>query len=114
MRTTQYIGLTDAAAQWVKNATRSESVQITTGMFDEPVMGKKYWMPVPKGPNIEYTAEEVVQASPWSSGPMIMTHLKLTLVKESGQVLDMGFAYSWAFAPGMVAEVDAGSGHYCV
>lgn len=76
MRTTQYIGLTDQAKDFVKNLTTvndclsdSNIKHVTFGMFDEDVeLGA--WILPNKGILIEY-----VVASPWSSGPMLFTGL---------------------------------------
>ena len=113
-RTTQYIGLTKDAHEYVKQATRVEEYEMTLGMFDEPVMGKIYHMPAPEGPNKELIAKEVVQTAPWSSGPMIFTHLKLILIKECGQELETDYAYSWVLNPEIIDEIDYERGHYYV
>jgi hypothetical protein len=97
MRTTQYIGLTSAAQRWVEGALRKETYEIYKGW--ENVYGSVYYMPPPEGPNKVLVAREVVQASPWSSGPMIFTHLLITLIKDSGQEIDCGFYYSWVVDP---------------
>lgn len=114
-RSTQYIGLNAYAKMWVANAIRTEEYEMTTGMFDEPVKGRIFHLPPPKGPNKALIAKEVVQAKPWSSGPMIFTHLKVVLVKESGQELDCGFYYSWMVDP-LVAdqEFEPNTGRYYV
>ena len=113
-RSTQYIGLTDAAEEWVKGAIGTEQYPMTRGMFDEPIMGTIYHMPAPEGPNKELIAKEVVQAEPWSSGPMIFTHLELILVKECGQMLKHGFIYSWVEDPTCKSEFNSAKGVYWV
>jgi hypothetical protein len=46
---------------------------------------------------------------------MIFTHLKLTLVKESGQEIDMGEAFSWMVDPSLtLREYDMATGRYYV
>jgi hypothetical protein len=116
-RTTQYIGLNIYALNYVRNAIRTETYDMTTGMFDEPVHGTIYHMPPPKGPNKALIAKEVVQATPWSSGMMIFTHLKLTLVKESDEEVDYGdVAFSWMVDPslGYEQEYDLATGRFYV
>jgi hypothetical protein len=63
--------------------------------------------------------KEVVQVEPWSSGPMIFTHLVEILTKKCGQVLgededDPRFC-SWALDPNVrPAEYDYETGRYYV
>ena len=117
MRTTQYIGLTSQAIKWVMLALSTEDYNMTSGMFDEKIIGKIYNMSVPKGPNSKLIAKEELQASPWSSGPMLFTHLHLILIKENGQEVDMGLVFSWVLDPslsGTGQEYDPISGHYYV
>ncbi len=114
-RITQYVGLTDAAKEWVKSALSKETnPKMTFGMFDEDVPGHIYHMPVPKGPNDKYRAVEELQTSPWSGGPMLFTHLHLFLTKECGQELDMDYAFSWVYNPGLDGEYDPEKAHYNV
>ena len=114
MRTTQYIGLTNDALEYVKNAIRTETIPLTFGMFDEEVKGTRYHMPVPSGPNTEYWVDEIVQAEPWSSGPMIFTCLQSFLKKECGQVCEMGKYFEWVLNPTIKngQEYDPIKGHY--
>src|ERR1700761_5780168 len=103
-RSTQYIGINKFAEDYVTQASKVETYEMTTGMFDEPVLGSIYYMPPPPGPNKALIAKEVVQVEPWSSGPMIFTHLQLTLVKECGQEINMGIAFSWMLDPSMAGS----------
>ena len=69
-RFTQYIGLTEKAREHVSMMKElSPNPEITTGIADEPVPGGKW-----KDEN-GTVWEEIVQAIPWSSGPMIFTCL---------------------------------------
>ena len=68
MRTTQYIGLTNAAKEFVKDFAKTP-IEVTTGMFDDPVIGHEFISP----DGHKYI--ELLQCSPWSSGPMIFTCL---------------------------------------
>jgi hypothetical protein len=113
-RSTQYIGLNNLARNYVKSALSVEKYEMTEGMFDEKIMGHIYHMPVPKWPNKEYIFKEVVQFTAWSSGPMIFTHLQCTLVKEIGQVCDMGEYFSWMKIVDEDAEYDPDMGTYCL
>jgi hypothetical protein len=119
-RTTQYIGLTLAAIEYAnKHSIREEEYEMTTGMFDEPIIGKIYHLPVPAGPNKEFYLKEVVQTSPWSGGPMIFTHLRPILVKERGQVIEVteDNYFSWVVDPSLGethTEYDMGTGRYYV
>lgn len=116
-RTTQYIGLTDDAKEWLKAAVKVEvNPKMTLGMFNENVPGKIYHMPPPDGPNQELIAVETLQHSSWSSGPMLFTHLEMFLIKESGQKLSNGFAFSWVYDPAIPydQEYDPIKGHYNV
>ena len=115
MRTTQYIGLTDDAKKWVEKAINKKEIKIGTGMFEEDICGLQYDMPVPEGPNTRCIAKEVIQIMPWSSGPMIFTHLHILLVKECKQKISMGRAFSWVLDPSLTEkglEYDSVSGHY--
>lgn len=83
-RSTQYIGLTKKAEQLLKGATILENDDnYTEGMFDE-IVPLGTWRD--ENGRILY---EILQASPWSSGPMLFTCLayyqgeKLVKIKES-------------------------------
>lgn len=110
-RTTQYIGLTNDARNYVKNAISIEQYEMTTGMFNEPVMGNIYYLPPLLGLDKELIAKEVVQFTPWSSGPMIFTHLQFILVKEDNSKCDCGYYYSWVQNPLITNEFDVERGH---
>ena len=111
-RSTQYIGLNDYAKEWVKKAVKTDTYEMTTGMFEEPVLGRIYTMPTEKYGNA-IVAKEVVQASPWSSGMMIFTHLELTLVRESGEEEGFDTAFSWMADPSVASqEYDRTTGRF--
>jgi hypothetical protein len=117
-RTTQYIGLNNWALKLVKDSIKQETYKMTTGMFDEPVYGSVYHMVPPKGPNKALKYIEVVQDTPWSSGPMVFTALKQVLVKESGQVIEDNVLYCpWILDPSLSeehTEYDQETGRYYV
>ena len=101
MRTTQFIGLTKKANKFVgkKGVVRSSKV-LTEGMFGEPVYG--YYFTMPDGE----VYQEVVQASPWSSGPMIFTCL---VRKSTGEKM-----FEWVEDESVRNEVDYERGRFCV
>jgi hypothetical protein len=82
MRTTQYIGLTATAAKAMaafepirsyKGSLYAEEVKpyVTIGMFGEEIpLGM--WMD-----DLGNVYREVLQASPWSSGPMLFTCIEV-------------------------------------
>jgi hypothetical protein len=77
MRETQYIGLTKLAEDYVSNLKELESDTSTFGMFDEDIPLRRWEMPEDYKYNREGECiREVVQATPWSSGPMIFTCLE--------------------------------------
>ena len=77
MRCTQYVGLIDSAHDFLAGMEeRPNMFGFTPGMFDEPVP-LAAWEDVETGK----IYKEVVQAAPWSSGPMIFTCLE----DESGE-----------------------------
>jgi hypothetical protein len=88
-RFTQYIGLSPRACEFLEKHKYKEiyRYQMTEGIAQEPVMGGLYecTIQVPGRwccEGNEYTEDEkvlyieIVQAEPWSSGPMIFTQLK--------------------------------------
>ena len=95
-RSTQFIGLTDAAMHYVRNLKPLPSDLSTHGMFDEEIPLRRWVMPdnrtTGKGEmerrgddgQLQPCIREVVQAVPWSSGPMIFTCLAF----DYGNTLD--------------------------
>ena len=114
-RSLQYIGLNKYAEDFVSKAIRVEETEVLYNVWNAQVIGRRYYMPTPDGPNKEWYFEEVVQASPWSSGPMVFTNLKSVLVKECGQVIvDEGY-FSWMIDPSLRGvEFDKYTGRYYV
>jgi hypothetical protein len=114
MRTTQYIGLNKRALEYVSDAVDFYFYKMTQGIGEEPISGRVYVMPVPPGPNKKLLAKEVIQETVWESGPMIFTHLRLILEKECGQIVDMGYFYSWSRYVGFDGvKYDEESGQVC-
>jgi hypothetical protein len=114
MRTDQYIGLTNDAKAFVSKATSVETYEIE-GAWNSITLSV-YHMPPPEGPNKELICREVVQASPWSGGPMYFTCLEATLVKENGSTCEMSKLFEWVVNPMLPRgqEFDEVKGHYYV
>ena len=101
-RSTQYIGLNTYAKNLVKNAYKTEVLpELTIGMCEEPIPGKVFYVAPLSGEdvNVYHKYTEVVQCEPWSSGPMIFTHLRWEIMKQSGQLVDMVLVCSWIVDP---------------
>lgn len=76
-RSTQFIGLHYAAEDHINGLQEIPSDNVSLGMFMEPYPLRK-WNKVQNGTiPFEYVIEEVEQAVPWSSGPMIFTCLRV-------------------------------------
>jgi hypothetical protein len=115
-RETQFIGLTDRATRLVASAVKTETYDgMTTGMFGESMPGRIFTMP--DSALVPYKYKEVVQDSPWSSGPMIFTHL-IPYYKDGGGHSFRGRACcSWVLDPSLQeenVECDSVTGTYYV
>ena len=107
-RSTQYIGLTKAAKDYLQEKGRPvEADNSITGMFEEKIALGTWWN------DDFYCLEEVVQTSPWSSGLMIFTHLVgyFHNDKEKRNPIVM---FSWVKNPFVTGEFDYNRGHYWV
>lgn len=113
-RSTQYIGLNKYALNYVKDAISVEKYEMASGLCDEIIYGNIYHMPV-DGSNKDFLLKEIVQTIPWSSGPMIFTHLKPILIKKCEQICDdLGEYFSWMIDPSIISEYDFETGRYYV
>ena len=114
MRTTQYIGLTMDALNYVKDAFKVEVIpRMTCGMFGEDIPGSRYY--IKSRYDNTWILTEEVQDSPWSSGPMIFTHLRVEIIRENGTRFELGnHLFSWIFDPTITCEYDIERGHYYV
>ena len=76
-RSTQYIGLTASAKEWIQThlPTKMDSDTFTHGMFDEHIPLSKWEVTLNSGKRV--VVRECVQEVPWSSGPMIFTCLEV-------------------------------------
>lgn len=109
-RTTQFIGLTNDASQYVANLRQLESDTHTTGMFDEEIPLRKWDAPEEfQHPDRDACVREVVQAEPWSSGPMIFTCLELDF-GNGGK----GEFLQWIEDPNVRGEVDQERGRFWI
>ena len=112
-RTDQYIGLTNDAQAYVKQAMSVETYEIE-GVWNKITL-RVYHMPPPEGPNKEFICREVVQDTPWSSGPMYFTCLEATLVKDDKSECEMGKWFELVVNPTVKSrEYDEVKGHYYV
>ncbi len=111
MRTTQFVGLTKDAKEFLKGADDISSPNnFTTGMFDEKIqLGN--WIK----DGVFYS--EVVQSEIWSSGPVILTHLAITYPNVEPKGTISGYAFSWVLNPKLKdtgIEIDFERGQYYI
>ncbi len=89
-RSTQYIGLNAEAIAFVSNLKKVDDPSNKTfGMFEEDVPLGTWEGPVP---GLFY--KEELQASPWSSGPMLFTAIRVIKDGVNGSLL-----YQWREDP---------------
>lgn len=110
-RSTKFIGLTDKATLFVKDFKMLPSTQDAEGLDGERFPLRRW---VGNDGLIEYW--EVVQAAPWSSGPMIFTHLAMYYPVN---MADGEFILSWVLDPTLTkrqsyTEYDQREGTYWV
>ena len=107
MRMTQYIGLTQKAKDWLKTLELIPQNQKpnTLGMFDEHV-DLKYWVGFVEDCLCEVW--EVVQMSPWSSGPMFLTQLEL---RKNGEKT---LLFPWKKDQNVKGQVDTLTGTFWI
>lgn len=99
-RSTQFIGLNFEARKFLEEeCTPLKSVSNTTGMFGEEIPLKRW-----KHKSSGYIYREIVQCSPWSSGPMILTCLQ---GKE-------GKKFEWIEDSSTYGEVDPEKGTFWI
>ncbi len=119
-RSDQYIGLTHDAVNYLAsigaNLVRQYTIEgawndITLAVYERHFPDDNV--------NLLERYTEVVQESPWSSGPMYFTNLKWELIKKKqpNEPIEMGYIYSWSVAPDLKytgAEFDYNRGVYYV
>ena len=116
-RSTQFIGLTEEATKYVKDLKTLPSSSHTMGMFDEKLRLRKWEMPKEfkssERPNA--CIREIVQAEPWSSGPMIFTCLALFFDNYIPREDDLGIPIlQWIEDPRVKNGVDYNNGRFWV
>ena len=104
-RSTQFIGLSFKALDYVATLEEFEEERYTYGMAGEEVP-LKTWKDTKRG----WIVREQVQTVPWSSGPMIFTFLEVTF--ENGCVCSD--VLSWVLDPQVENEVDSKEGTFWV
>ena len=108
-RETQFVGLTQAAQDFVADLQALPSASSTTGMFDEEIPLRQWEMHpsfrIDLLPDREMCVREVVQEVPWSSGPMIFTRLELDWGNGATSSV-----FEWIHDPTVEGEVDYGLG----
>lgn len=88
---------------------------MTQGMFGEDILGTIYYMSCPGNPDKTAKLIEEEQCSPWSSGPMIFTHLRCIILQDNGEDIDCGHYFSWMCDPSVRGkELDYETGRYYV
>jgi hypothetical protein len=102
-RTTQFIGLTKRAEQFIAKLAVMAPDSYITGMFDEEIPLRKWQV---DGYYFRMgIIREVVQMAPWSSGPMIFTCLEWE--SQSGDKFRFD---QWIEDPTCQGEYDVGEG----
>ena len=113
MRSTQFIGLTKKAQDFVEELNKVPSDSFTEGMFNEKIPLGKWECPE------EYNAfciREVVQVELCSSEPMIFTYLALDYSNKTENPEDCNSIFlEWIRDPSVGdSEVDYENGSYWV
>ena len=106
MRCDQYVGLTKEAKTWVKNNFKKSQIKTYNmchqAFNSEPLKG----LLIKDG---DVTYKELVQCSPWSSGPMYFTCIGA--FNQNGLI---GTMFQWKENPDIVYEYDEVTGEYYV
>lgn len=109
-RSTQWIGLTKRAEDYVAQLAPFPSDEHTSGMFDELLPLRKWAAPL----DLERATyvREVVQSTPWSGGPMIFT--KLVIDYQHGDQVFTNSCFQWIDDPTVKHEFIRESGRFWV
>lgn len=102
-RFTQIVGLTNKATSFVADFKEVKSDSFTSGMFDEKIPLRKW-----KHPEIGFV-REILQDSPWSSGPMLFYCLEWDY--GNGAKFQI---FQWVVDPTVKTELDYEKGTYWV
>ena len=111
-RSTQYIGLTNKAHYYVGDYQKiKDGTNCTYGMFDDKVpLGE--WEDKTQSRKFAYI-KEVLQDSPWSSGPMLFTCLFGYFHNDPDHKQPVQM-FQWVVDPHVVNEYDMVKGTYWV
>jgi hypothetical protein len=107
-RTTQFIGLTEAAQSFVTGLKELPSNDTVCGMFDEKLPLRK-WEAHDIMPRDRACIREVLQLVYWSAGPMLFTCLEL----DFGNGF-LSQVYEWIHDPLLKNEYDRSTGRLWV
>lgn len=106
MRCDQYIGLTKKAKTWIKENFKESQIgsynMCHQAFNKDPLKG----ILIKDG---DLIFKEVVQCSPWSSGPMY-----LTCIGAYKQDKLLGYMFTWKENPDIVYEYDEIAGEYYI
>jgi len=113
-RSTQFIGLTKEATKYVKSLESLASDTKTLGMFNEKITLGKWKLPKEfSSDRPDACIREIVQATPWSSGPMIFTCLSIFFGNCTPK--DKGISIlQWIEDPRVKGEFDQENGRFWV
>jgi len=114
MRTDQWVGLTSDAEKYVKGLEVIEEDRYVLGMFENKLPLRTWKKPItyPSGDKgKDMIIREILQASPWSSGPMYFTQIELDY--QNGGIIK---CYEWVADPMLygLSEFDQETGKYWV
>jgi hypothetical protein len=113
-RSTQYIGLTNKAKDWLSQNGFIEvpnPEQNSLGMFDEHIpLGM--WKGKLRGRKV--IIKEICQEIPWSSGPMIFTNLVIYLFNPDESEVKLGSIFEWVHDPDVKGEYNPSAGTFWI
>jgi len=108
-RSTQYIGLNKAARDYVENCMPLPSDTHFVGLCEEIIPLAKYECPASLSKREGAVIREVVQETPWSSGPMYFTCLEVDF-NNGGKAM----MYEWHHDPKVEGQYDEDTGGFWV
>lgn len=125
MRQDQYIGLTNAAKQFIKYMKNSdkfkkfeeENIILTNNtLCSQPIMGKQYtFFYNDDSVNLKSIYIETIQQIAWSGGPMYFTFLTHKIIKrEDKSEIIMGEYYEWITDPMVENEYNIENGTFYI
>ena len=111
-RSTQFIGLTASAQKFVADLKKVPSDKYAEGMFNEAIPLGRWEAPEGRWSKTAFI-QEVVQESPWSSGPMIFTRLEIEFQQSKDQVFTAS-CFEWIHDPTFECEYNEENGSFWV